>query len=310
MKQQPILNVLVPVIVIIAAAAALAGLLTQGGEGPYTFTTLHGQTADIYGSGLYRFDTVFSASTFKGTDVVTLVLSIPLLIIAFLLYRRSWLRGGLLLLSAMPYFIYVGASMTFSAAFNSAFLLYVALLSASLFTFLTLLSAFDTAQLAKHVLPGFPHCGLAIFMFIAGIETFLLWLSELVGPLLTGSTPVNLGPYTTMFTHGFDSAIITPALVVTGIFLLQQKPAGYLFTAPLLVFCTQNGFTVIAATISQTLAGIVFPIGVYIGMIGTWVIMGAFAIGLAIRFFRNISETVQRQERIFRMNALQTRRSR
>jgi hypothetical protein len=119
-------------------------------------------------------------------------------------------------------------------------------------------------------------------------------MSELVGPILTGSAPANLGPYTTMFTHGFDSALITPALLLTGILLLQRKPTGYLFTAPLLVFCAETGFTVIAATIFQTLAGIVFPIGVYIGMIGTWVIMGAFAIGLVIRYFRHVSETAQR----------------
>ena len=293
MKQQPALNLLIPLIVILAAAAALAGLLIQGGEGPSVFTTLHGQAADIYGWGLYRLDTVFFAATFKGVDVITLLLSIPLMVVALVLYRRNLFRGGLLLLSSIPYFIYIGASMTFSAAFNSAFLLYVALLSVSLYTFLTILNAFDPSVLSKHVLPGFPHRGLAIFLFVAGLGTFLLWLSELVGPILTGSAPANLGPYTTTFTHGFDSAIITPALVITGIFLLQRKPAGYLFTAPLLVLCAQIGFTVIAATISQTLAGIIFPIGVYIGMIGTWVIMGGFAIGLAIRFFNHISETTQ-----------------
>jgi hypothetical protein len=45
---------------------------------------------------------------------------------------------------------------------------------------------------------------------------------------------------------------------------------------------------VIAQTVSQALAGIVFPIGVYIGMIGSWVVMGAFAVGLTVSFFRNI----------------------
>jgi len=294
MKQQPALNLLIPLIALIAVAAALAGLMTQGGEGPSTFTTLHGQTANIYGVGLYRFDTVLFATTFKGVDVITLVLSVPLLIIAFILYRRNSLRGGLLLLSAIPYFIYIGASMTFSAAFNSAFLLYVVLLSVSFFTFIAVLSVFDATEIAKHILPGFPHRGLAIFLFVAGIGTFLLWLSELVGPLMSGSTPTNLGPYTTMYTHGFDSAIIVPALLLTGIFLLQRKPSGYLFAAPLLVFCAQIGFTVIAATIFQTLAGIIFPIGVYIGMIGSWVILGAFAIGLTIRYFSTISETAQR----------------
>ena len=113
MKQKTVLNFLIPLIALIAGAAALAGLFTQGGNGPSSFATLRGQTADIYGHGLYRFDTVFFAATFKGVDVITLVLSIPLLLIAFVLYRRNSLRGALLLLSAIPYFIYIGASMTF-----------------------------------------------------------------------------------------------------------------------------------------------------------------------------------------------------
>ena len=287
------LNRLIPLIILIAALTACVGLFSQGGDGPFTFTTLHGQTVQIYGKGLYRFDTVMSAATFKGVDVVTLILSIPLLIFAFTLYRRKSLRGGLLLISAIPYFLYVGASMTFSAAFNRIFLLYTALFSTSLFAFMVALVTMDPETLAKHVLPGLPHRGIAIFLFVAGIGTFLIWLSELIDPLLTGATPANLGPHTTMFTHGFDSAVITPAMILTGIYLLQRKPLGYLFAAPLLVFCMQNGFTVIAATISQRLAGIIFPVGVYIGMVGSWVLMGVFAIGLTIQYFHNISDVAR-----------------
>lgn len=293
MKHYSALNWLIPLIILIAALTASVGLFSQGGDGPFMFTTLHGQTVQIYGKGLYRFDTVLSAATFKGVDVITLGLSIPLLMVAFILYRRNSLRGGLLLISAIPYFLYIGASMTFSAAFNRIFLLYAALLSVSLFAFIVALTTIDLAALSKHILRRLPHRGIAIFMFVAGIGTFLLWLSELIGPMLTGATPANLGPYTTMYTHGFDSAVITPATVLTGIFLLQRKPLGYLFAAPLLVFCTQNGFTVMAATISQALEGIAFPIGVYIGMVGSWVLMGAFAIGLTIQYFRNISEVAQ-----------------
>jgi NADH:ubiquinone oxidoreductase subunit K len=118
----------------------------------------------------------------------------------------------------------------------------------------------------------------------------MLWLRELIDPLMTGQAPANLGPYTTMFTHGFDSAVITPACVLTGIFLLQRKPLGYLLAAPLLILCTLIGVVVIAQTISQTLAGFVFPVGVYVGMIGSWVVMGAFAIGLTVSFFRSVSD--------------------
>lgn len=291
MKEPSTLNWLVPLIASIAIIAALAGLFSQGGPGPHTFTTLHNQTAQIYGRGLYQFDTVFSAATYKAVDLITILISIPFLLIAFILYRRNSLRGALLLTSALPFFVYNGASMTFAAAFNSMFLFYTAMFSTSLFAFIVALAAFDLSRLSKHVASHLPHRSIAIFLFVAGIGTLFIWLSDLIGPLMSGQAPANLGPYTTMFTHGFDSAVITPATVLTGIYLLQRKPLGYLLAAPLLIFCTQNGITVIAATISQAMAGIIFPVGVYVGMVGSWAVMGAFAVWLTIVFFSNVSET-------------------
>jgi len=44
------------------------------------------------------------------------------------------------------------------------------------------------------VTAGVPHRGIAIFMFVAGFGILFLWLSELVGPLMAGQAPANLGP--------------------------------------------------------------------------------------------------------------------
>lgn len=289
MKQNSALNWLVPLIVVLGIITAGVGLFSQGGDGAFPFTTVYGDTVEIYGQGVYRHDSSFVAALFKGTDAVTLFAGIPLLLRGYWLYRRGSLRGGIFLIGMLLYFLYLGVTYTFSAIFNSLFLVYTALFSASLFAVILALTSFDTQNLASKVTSGMPRRGIAIFMFVAGLGTLMLWLSELIGPLMTGQAPANLGPYTTMFTHGFDSAVITPACVITGVYLLKRKPLGYLLAAPLLILCTLIGVVVIGQTISQTLAGFVFPIGVYIGMIGSWVVMGAFSVGLAIRFFRNIS---------------------
>lgn len=290
MKQQSAINWLIPLIAVFGIIIAGAGLFSQGGDGPFPFTTVYGDNVEIYGQGIYRHDSSFVAAIFKGTDVVTLFVGIPLLLTGYWLYRRNSLRGSIFLIGMLLYFLYLGATYTFSVLFNSLFLVYTALFSAALFATILALTTFDLQHLASKVTSGMPRRGIAIFMFVAGLGTLMLWLSELIGPLMTGQAPANLGPYTTMFTHGFDSAVITPACVLTGIFLLQRKPLGYLLAAPLLILCTLIGVVVIAQTISQTLAGFVFPIGVYVGMIGSWVVMGAFAIGLTVRFFRSVSE--------------------
>jgi hypothetical protein len=144
--------------------------------------------------------------------------------------------------------------------------------------------------LARQVDPHVPRRGLAAFLVVAGLGTLGLWLSELAGPLATGQPPANLGPYTTMFTHAFDSAIITPACLLTAFYVWRRQPAGWLLAAPLLVLCTLNGVVVIASTLSQTLAGLKFPPGVYIGMIGSWVVLGVWAMWLGAAFFRSVRE--------------------
>ncbi len=289
MKHGSALNWLVPLIVVLSVITAGVGVLSQGGDGPFAFTTVHGNSVEIYGQGIYQHDSSFVAALFRGTDAITLFVTVPLLLLGYLSYRRGSMRGTIFMIGMLMYFLYIGVTYTFSAIFNSLFLVYTALFSVSLFALIIALTTFDMHYLASKVASGMPYRGIAAFMFVAGLGTLFLWLSELIDPLMTGQAPANLGPYTTMFTHGFDSAVITPATVITGIYLLKRKPLGYLLAAPLLILCTLIGVVVIAQTIFQATAGITFSIGVYIGMIGSWVVMGAFAVGLAIRFFSNVS---------------------
>lgn len=288
MQRSPALTWLVPLIALLAILTAGAGLFTPGGEGIYLFRTIHGQTVEMYGQGLYKNDSLLAGAGFRGTDVVTLLVGIPFLLAAYASSLRGSQRGRILLLGALFYFLYNGASMTFSAAFNPLFLAYTALFSTSLFASILAMITFDLPGLAARVQPGFPHRRIATFTFIAGIGTFFIWMSEVIPALFSSAAPATLGPYTTLYTHGFDSAVITPAAILAGIFLLQHKPLGYLLTAPILILCTLIGVVVIGQTVSQALAGLVFPIGVYIGMIGSWLVMGAFAVGLTLAYFRYV----------------------
>jgi hypothetical protein len=281
---------LIPLIFILALTASLCGLFLPGGDGPFTFTTLRGHEVEMFGRGLYQYDTLLVGAALRGTDAVTLFISLPLLVIFYLPARRGSQNASLALLGVLFYFLYKGASLTFSAAFNPLFLVYTALFSASLFAVIIAMTTFDLEALAKRVQPGFPHRGAAAFLFIAGFGTLLIWLSEIIAPLLEGSAPEIMGSYTTLFTHGFDSAVITPAAVIAGVCLLRRKPLGYLLAAPILILCTLIGAVVIGQAVVQTLVGLVFPVQIYIGMIGTWIVMGVFAIGLTISFFRSLSQ--------------------
>lgn len=288
MKQNHALNWLVPVIAALGIIITAGGLFIGGGDGPFSMTSVYGDSIEIYGHGLYQHDSTFVAALLRGTDVITLFIGIPLLLVSYFFYRKGSLRGYLFLCAMLLYFLYIGVTYTFSVIFNSMFLFYTALFSATLFATIIAFTTVDLQNLASALDRDMPRRGMGIFMITIGLATLLLWLSDLIGPLLTGTAPANLGPYTTMFTHAFDSAVITPATVITGIYLLQRKPLGDFLVAPLMILCTLIGVVVISQTISQAIAGITFPVPVYIGMIGSWVVMGAFAVAFTVQFFRHL----------------------
>ena len=121
------------VIILLAPIAAGTGLFWDDGGSSFAFTTLRGDTVQIYGHGLYRNDTTLTAIGFKASDALTLILAIPALAFSLSRYHRGSLRGGLLLTGTLAYLLYVYGSMAFGAAYNNLFLVYLALLSASLF---------------------------------------------------------------------------------------------------------------------------------------------------------------------------------
>lgn len=291
MKQSQLLFWLSWLVVLLALVYAGLGLFWQRGSAPFDFTTVHGQTVQIYGQGIYGHDPVLNAAGNRGTDAGTLLIALPLLVISIFLYRRGSLTGGLLLASILSYFLYNGATMAFGVAYNSLVFVYAAAFSASLFAFILACTAIDPTCVAEHVSPAMPRRGIAAFLIFAGIATAGIWLSDMLPAMQKGSVPATLASYTTIFTYAFDLAVITPATVLTGVLLLRRVPLGYLLAPILLILCTLVGVVVIAQTIFQLGAGVTFSPGQFVGLIGSWVVMGAIAIALTFSFFRHLNES-------------------
>jgi hypothetical protein len=211
-----------------------------------------------------------------------------LLIIAILLYRRGSLRGGFLLAGSLAYVLYNSFSLGTSAAYNPLFLLYIATFTASLFAMGMLWEQIDFNALQNHIKPGMPRRGAAIYLFIGGIATALLWLSDILPPLMQGNPPSLLGPYTTSITYFMDLSIVTPFCLLAGIWLLRRDSRGYLLGFMLLYLLALMGFIVMGQTAFQIRAGIVFSTGQFIGMIGSWVVMGSIAIGFVVNMLRKL----------------------
>jgi hypothetical protein len=244
----------------------------------------------MFGQGIYRYDTLFQGAINRGNDVVTLAVGIPLLVALIIWYRRGSLRGRLLLTGILAFFAYGYANLALGAAYNNLYLVYVALFSASLFAFVLIFRSFDLQVLASRFSAGLPRRGPAIFMLAAGAITALLWLSDIVGPLMQGDAPKHLDSYTTSVTYTLDLAIITPACFVAGFLLIRRAPVGYVMAFALLGLIVMLVPSIIASTISQLAAGVTLTTGEIVGPVAGFVVLGLVAIGLVVALLRNIAE--------------------
>lgn len=274
------------IIIPLALSAAGAGVFWQGSGEPYPFDTLRGETVMIRGHGLYRFDTVNSSSQEIGTDIVTLLIGVPLLTTGIVLSRRGTMRGQLLLTGALGYFLYTYGAMCFLTAFNPLFLVYVALFSLSLFGFILSMMNLDADEVTRHISDGFPRRTVAAFFIIVAVFLSLAWLGLVASPSLTWAPPAGLESAITMVIQALDLGVIVPTSFLTASLLIKKQAWGYALSSVLLLKILTMGAALIAMIIGQMSAGV--EIDPVISVI--FVLISISGITLGIMTLRNIRD--------------------
>ncbi|MCZ2839165.1 hypothetical protein [Modestobacter sp. VKM Ac-2985] len=281
----------------VGAAVAATGVLRRPTGEPLQVVTPRGQTVQLAGDGLYRFDTVFTAAGNTGVDAVVLTLGVPLLLASWLHHLRGSPRGSLLLTGALGHLAYVSANQALGVAYNPLYLAYVALLSASLVGFAAALAATDRAALqAVADDAGLPHRTLSRFLITSAAVTALVWLQPLVSALLQGTAPALLDVYTTPVTYSLDLAIVVPAAALAGLLVRRRDPFGYLIAAPLLVTIVMLLPTIALSTLFQAQAGITFTAAEVIGPIAGFTLLGGIGAWLLVRLLRAVPDAPAGQE--------------
>jgi hypothetical protein len=275
----------------LAALAASVGLFWRAGTGPFEVTTVRGETVQLFGRGLYRYDTLFAAGGAHGTDAVVLLAGVPLLAASTLLYRRTAVRWRLLHTGVLACFLYIYASAALgTVAFNGMFLVYVALASASLFAVVRSAWSIDPAVRGSEISPATPRRGLAAFLFASGLVTMVVWGIPLVAALVAGGVPARLATYTTEVTSTLDLAAIVPLTFIAGAMVLRRRARGYLLALPLLVLETMLAPLIAAQTIGQLAAGVTFTTGEVVGPLAGFVVLAGCAAWFTVGVLRNIME--------------------
>jgi hypothetical protein len=200
-----------------ALSAVIAGLMA--------FASLGG----LFIHGLY-WDNTWSTAAYRGTDLATLLIAVPLLAAAVLLAHRGSDRARLVWLGVLAYNIYNYAFYLFGAAFNDFFLLYAALEALSLIA----LIGTAPAVLAVHrTITSIRRRLVAGYMAVVGIMFAAMWVSQAVKFITAGTLPkliTDAGIHTSIV-FALDLTLIVPAFLLGAVLLWCGHPAGLVLGA-------------------------------------------------------------------------------
>ena len=214
-----------------------------------------GAAAGLLVPDLYR-DTEAWVREARATDLVTLVLAVPLLAASLWLARRGDVRWQLVAAGALGYLAYSYAIFAFSVAPNALSLLYIAVLALSAWSLVLRLGADEVRSLAD-VSPRLPRRVAAVFLLAVPVLFGLLWLGEINSAAsATGPSQalVELGLPTNPI-WALDLAFALPVVAYGGIRLLRSDARALATAVPALVFLVLIGFAVLAVFVFDIAAG-------------------------------------------------------
>jgi len=230
--------------------------------------------------GLYR-DNLFVRSAWRGNDLITLLVAVPILVVSIKLSTLGSKRAVLVWMGALDYFLYNYAFYLFGAAFNWFFLIYVALLGLSIFALILGLVNLDVGEVANQVSNRLPVKWIAGYMLFVAAGLTLIYIAQSVGFIITGTLPsiVTQSGHPTSLVFALDLTLLVPFLVLGAIWLIQRKPWGYVLAGMLTVKGTLYTLVLTAGSFEAARAGIPDVAG----QIPLWIgltLMGGLACGL------------------------------
>lgn len=242
----------------------------------------------LFWKGLYQHDTVSITAQMMGQDLVTLIISVPILLGSLYLISRASLRGKLIWMGTIFYFLYSYASMSFATSYNPLFLIYVALFSISLYTFIYGLLSLDVKAIKKSISPGKATKIAGIFLIFSGVMLAMMWIKMIIDSLSLGVIPPALETYTTLVIQSLDIGVVFPATLIGGILILKDEEWGYTLVSILLIKASLLG----TAILSMIYFMAQNKVEIAIGQVIFFTIVTLLGIIISTVFYRRIKGTI------------------
>jgi hypothetical protein len=224
------------VALLLAAVAAAAGLLV---------------------SGLYR-DPAEGVRQARATDLVTLLVAVPVLALGLWRARRGSAGGRLVAIAALGYLAYSYAIYAFSVVINPLTPVHIAILGLTTWSFVLTVFGLDDATVDRAAGFRLPRRTTGGFLILVAALFAMLWLSQIAGAITSGQLPKAVSDLNlpTSAVYVLDLAFALPLITLAAVWLLRRDRHGPASAAAGLGFLVILGLSVLAIFAFDAAAGL------------------------------------------------------
>ena len=231
---------------------------------------------------LYR-DNALVTATFRGQDMVTLAVAVPLLLLGLVWEMRGSLRGRVLWLGMLFYAMYGYLFYAVAAAFNQFFLLYVATFGLPLYALLFSVPRLDLTRLGAAMGGNAARRVALIYTSVVAVGLGLLWVGISLSYLVTDDVPqpiVDSG-HPTGVVFAIDLVFIVPPMLLAALWLVRRESLGWVLSGVMSVGGSVYTLTLAVASVEVARqhvgAGSELPIWAGLTVLGVATVVLLFA---------------------------------
>jgi hypothetical protein len=205
--------------------------------------------------GLYR-DGPWVRAAFRGGDLATLGLAVPLLLVSLIFSVRGSTRAQPVWIGMLGYSVYNYAYYVFGARFNDVFLLHIALLSMSIIAVVCAASNLDVRGVARWLRDLRSAKWIGALLVLVGLAQGGLWVFVLLRYVVTGKVLNDIPVDAQHLVFGLDLSLLVPSLVIGGVLLYRRRAIGFVLGTAVTVFGAAYQVNLMLAGVFAERAGV------------------------------------------------------
>lgn len=188
----------------------------------------------VFRDRLY-LDGAWARGAFRGSDLVTLTLAAPLLVVSLILVMRGSRRAEPIWIGMLGYAIYNYAYAVFGAAFNDVFLAHISIFSMAIFALACALPNLDL-RINSQQQPSRTLRWVGSFLVLVGVAQGALWIFLVLRFAFTGQVLNDVPISGQHLVFALDLSLLVPSLILAGILLYRRSPAGFFMGIAVAIF--------------------------------------------------------------------------